>query len=332
MDDATITDSANRLTAEMAEYPYGPRPHGPASKADRIGPTPSNELLVVTSEAWLLLAIAIGSVFAVGNFAICPLGEALGRPDWRAVPVFVLFGGIVAQAGLLSAAIVFGPGTFWRRMLICWGAGLSLWSCWAAGLGSVAFVKASYRSSAGEVLPFISFSLPLLALAIQSPLWFFRCYLGWRLVPSNRQQETSRPLSIGDYFLGTAIAAVSIASARLAPQPQWDMSSYWPVWAIVFASVAGMSLVSIIPAMLLMFRWRDWRAAFFLLVLYGFVAGVTTIAIVSAIFGPPGGPSPQWQLIAIMVVFVSLAVFLGAVMMTARGLEFELVLGNRPHA
>src|SRR5439155_7065071 len=101
-----------------------------------------------------------------------------------------------------------------------------------------------------ERLHFFVLALPLTALAIQSPLWFFRGYLGWRLVRVNRQEPSTASLSIADYFRGTAIAAAAIACAKLARNTDAS-DAYWPIWGIFFASAAGASLISVVPAMLL---------------------------------------------------------------------------------
>jgi hypothetical protein len=183
-----------------------------------------------------------------------------------------------------------------------------------------------------EALRFSILSLPLAALAIQSPLWFARCYLGWRLTSPRAGHLLDRPLSIGDYLVGTTVVAVSITCARLAPPADWNVSGYWPVWAIVCACFAGGSALSIIPALLAIFRLRDWRIGLALLMLYGLVAGLVTLASILKAFGAPGGPGPMWVRAGLVSVFVWLAGFLAAPMIVARKLGFELVLSRSPPA
>jgi len=233
-----------------------------------------------------------------------------------------------SQGGLVSAALVFGPGSFWLRTVCCWGASLLLWGSWAAGvLAYVYFQRWRSPPDWRETLQFVGLSLPLIALAIQSPLWFARGYLGWRLTRSNRSDESTRPLSIADYLIGTAVAAVSVTFARLAPPSNWIIPSYWPIWAVVFACVAAASLLGVIPAVVLIFRWRDWRIGFCVFLLYGTVTGVTAVTVLFAVLGPPGGPTPSmWEMIGMVVIFISLAVFLGAGMAVARGCDFSLVM------
>ena len=316
--------AGNPQSGDQVEYPYGPRP--PSTTDSPVWPQAAPEAPLAGSEGPLVVAIGLGVIFASGNFAVCPLMAAFNRADWGALPVFVLIGAILAQAGLLSAGLVFGDGSLWVRMIVCWGTAVFLWGCWAAGRLTVALFCV-WSFDWGEQLRFGVLSIPLVGLAIQSPLWLVRCYLGWRLTRSGTGASAVRPLSIGDYLIGTAVTAVSITCARLAPQPDWDNSSYWPAWAIVFASIAGASLLSVIPAMLAMFRLRDRRLGLYLLLGYGFVAGMTTLAILIRVFGFPGGPG-AWRAVAVVVVFVSLAGCLGLGMKAARDLGFELVLSR----
>jgi hypothetical protein len=269
--------------------------------------------------------------FAAGNFVVCPLIEFAKRPlDWRMLPVFVLIGAIGAQAALLSAVLVFGNGRFWARFACCWAVGALLWSCWAAGLLSLAILdRRGWSSQWREWLWFGALALPLAALAVQAPLWLARGYLGWRLMSPRTAHIPDRALSIRDFFIGTVVVAVSVTCARVAQPISADASAYWFAWAIALGCFAGVGLLGIVPALLAMFRLPDWRIGVFLLVLYGLVAGAAVIGTLTAIFGSPGGPSPQWQLLSIVLVFVSLGACLGIAMKVARDLGFQLVIGSR---
>src|SRR4029078_1597207 len=95
------------------------------------------------------------------------------------LPIFGLFGAMLAEVGLLCTWLVFASGSFWFRAASSGAAALILWICWAAGL-----LLAAWIDSWGiglEMLPG-SFVLPLVALATQSSLWLARCYSAWRLV------------------------------------------------------------------------------------------------------------------------------------------------------
>lgn len=316
--------------SEAEDYPYGPRPPVlPESCHVNEEQTPSPECLTKGKERALVACIGIGLAFGIGNFATFPLCW-LVTPQQPGFPlVFILFGAICAQGGLISASLVFGPGRFWIRTVCSWGASAFLWACWATGL--LAFVYFHRRRSPGDwrdMLQFGGLSLPLIALAIQSPLWFARGYLGWRLTRSDGSETAARPLSIGDYFVGTAVTAVSVTCAQLGRPSQWVVPAYWPVWAIVFACVAAASVLGVIPAMLLIFRWRDWRIGFCLLVLYGTGVGVMTVSILCAVFGPPGSTTPMWELVGMVIIFSSLAVFLGTGMIVARVCGYSLVIGR----
>src|SRR6476646_6390582 len=99
-------------------------------------------------------------------------------------------------------------------------------------------------------------SLPLAVLAIQLPLWFARTYLGWRLTIHEPGPLTPLPFSIRDYFLGTAIVAVSITFARLARPATWPLDDYWRGWAIAFCIFTIGSLAAVLPAMYFTIRVR----------------------------------------------------------------------------
>jgi hypothetical protein len=314
---------------EAGEYPYGPQAPvipGTPTANDKEALMEGQGPFAETRGLALVALIGVSLCFGIGNLATFPLAWYADSGGSLEMLVFILIGAIFAQGGLVSAAIVFGPGSLWIRTVCCWSVSLLLWGCWAFGLLAFRHLAPS-RSPPDwrETLQFVGLSLPLVALAIQSPLWFSRNYLGWRLTRSNQSNESARPLSIGDYLMGTAVTAVSVTFARMAPPSNWIFPGYWAVWAIVFACVAAASLLGVLPAMVLLLRWRNWPIGYCVFLLYGTVAGVTTVAILFAVLGPPGGPSPMWEVIGMCVMYISLAVFLGAGMAVARGYGYSLV-------
>jgi hypothetical protein len=312
-----------------AEYPYGPQ--APVLPVPKELP-PLRFIPIPRSFLGLALIVA----FVTGNCAVMPLMHVFDGPNWKAISVICLAAAMMfAQAGLLCGAFAFVQAPLLKRAAVCWGAGVVLLICWAEGLLLFLYLEHGWRIGLTEddshALQFVGLSLPLIALAIQSPLWFFRVYLGWRLVRTEAADSHERPLSIGDYLIGTAIAAVCITLAQIAPQPAWVDAEFWPRWAIVFASVAGVSLVSVIPAMVVMFRFRNWLLGLLLLVAYGLVAGIVTVSIFIAF--DPGmrrGLSPSQIGVTIVVVFMfaAFAVFLGAGMKAMRDMGYSLALGR----
>jgi hypothetical protein len=313
---------------EIAEYPYGPTQTAVSISASSEVNTTLRWESSVDDGGWLPI-VALAFVFAIGNFASCPLMHVVRNDPWATICTFLLFGATLAQGGLLSAAIVFADASFSIRTAYCWSAGLFLAGCWAAGFLTLVATHASgWPQQWWEPVSFYALSLPLAVLAIQSPLWFARGYLGWRLTPF-AMKNAPRPLSIRDYLAGTAVAAISVGCARMAAPPQWQTASFWLAWTIFFAAVAAISLLSVVPAMLLMFRSRDCRIGFCLLLLYGTVAGAITVTIILVLAGPPGGPGSAIRAaICVTTTFASLAAFLGAGMKIARDCGYTLVMGR----
>src|SRR5262245_45817725 len=93
------------------EYPYSPQPPT-LPKLDPPAPWPTFEPKL-PSLIWVLAA-----TFGFVNLAILPLTEFFAPNRWGGFWIFVLVGGIPAQAGLLSLWLVFGDDSFARRALI----------------------------------------------------------------------------------------------------------------------------------------------------------------------------------------------------------------------
>jgi hypothetical protein len=219
---------------------------------------------------------------------------------------------------------------------MCWCVAILFFGCWEIGL--MIYLGLRYFDNSlgpqgvgeyGDAIQFIGLSIPLLALAIQAPLWYFRIYLGWRFINPDRATVPTRPLAIHDYFIGTAIAAFSLACARIAAPPAWINDSYWSVWAIVFASVAGMSLASL-PALIMVFRIRNWAVGLFLIGLYAFACQFPVI-IALAIFDTSFRNQlfrSGWLLdfVFMSVLLVVFGLFLGVGIKVLRDLGYSLTL------
>jgi len=307
------------------DYPYGPQP-AVVLVADRADTSEG-------FESWLPLqgkrlktigAIGLGLFFAAVNLIVCPFMAVLDGPanDWQVLPVFVLAGAILAECGLLSAWLVFSSGRFWFRAAGCWAVAMGLWLCWGAGLLLAAWID-SWQLE--EEMLSVSLGVPIVALAVQSTLWCARCYFGWLVVHRTNEISNNSQLSIRDYFVGTAIVAISVTFVRLGRPTNVQPNDYWAVWSVAFLCFAAGGLLGVVPAMLLIFRVRDWRLGLAMFMLYGLVVSVGIVGIFDA--ASPTRPS-VFDYVAMMVIFVSLATCLGAGIAVARLCGYSLIMGR----
>jgi hypothetical protein len=324
---------ADSQSVDLAEYPYAPQPP--------LFPAPAAERAEVSAEVPFrktssILAILLVIAFAWCDFSIIPLMEAANGPaNLAAILMFALMGTIFAQAGLVSLAAVFSEAPFWRRLIGCGSAVIVLWGIWELGfIASQLYEGWSWRSDGDyvDVIRYTGLALPLAAIAIQWPLWFFRLYLGWRLHKIELPESTGRPLSIRDYLIGTAIAALAVTFARLAPPESWDLTDYWPGWLLFFGIAGALSLAFVVPAILLMFCVSDWRIGYCLVIAYGLVTGGVFLGMVlyfdENFRGNIRTWNGVWEALSIVVAFVTFGIFFGAGLKAARNLGFELVVGR----
>lgn len=276
--------------------------------------------------------IVLAALFATANAAIMPLTEVFQQRDWGAVWVYMSAGLMTAQAGALPFWLVFGRESFLVRLVVFWAAAVGLFGCW--GLGFLVWCRLSPNNFHWpDPVHFFVLSLPLAALAIQLPLWPLKLYFGWSLVREGDAESapSDRPLAIRDYLLGTAIVAISVGLARLAPDRL--ESEFWLAWLIFAASIAGTSLVSIVPAMLLMLRGASGRRGAALMMVYALgAAGIT--AIVVAAINPffrrqLSSPRQWWELVGTLLVFLAFAAGLSGAMLAMRALGYRLRFGSQ---
>jgi hypothetical protein len=323
----TVAPSDDRLT----DYPYAPRP--PQYSAPRSELT---EALDVTrpERRFSLLAIFLSVVFLYGNAGIVPLMDDSTGMDWRVIGGLVLIGSAFAQIALACGTIVFLAAPYWSRLAFCWMAAIVLWGAWLTGLSAI-LLKHNDLEEALNIVRFMGLSMPLAAIAIQSPLWLFRLYLGWRIHDATVFSAPPQALSIRDYMLGTGMVALAITAARLARPEDWNLTDadYWPAWALFIGVVGAASLLSVPLASYLVLRVSRWWLGYGLLLLYGLGTAFVTMGVL-AIFVPDfrqelrsthGG----WIALGVSTVFVSFAALLGAGLKVARDLGYELVLARR---
>jgi hypothetical protein len=301
------------------EYPYRPQPPV-IDVGDDVVVRFISQPLQIFGIKQVVAVVCLATFFAGINLVICPALELCDGPlEWHHLPVIALFGGILAEGGLLSACLVFFAGPFWLRGAICWAIGAILWSAWTMGLVFVVYLHGDW-GSIGEMLQVGALSLPLAVLAIQLPLWFARTYLRWRLTIRHPETLTTPPFSIRDYFVGTGIVAVSITFARLARPATWPLDDYWPGWAVAFCIFTAGSLAGVLPTMYFTLRLRNLWLAIGLLSLYALAVASLIAYILNAIDSSIGA----LETAAIMTFIVSLPAFLSLGFVIARACGYVL--------
>jgi hypothetical protein len=273
-------------------------PHEPAISAGPVELPPDDRSL-----AWPWL-IGFAAVF---NFFFCPVIVGAERSEvvWLIAAIGV--GVLAGEFGLATWWLVWGPGSFARRLLIHWGVASGLFVPWALGLGLVMAAHRDAQMIPKTVVASLC-SLPILSLAAQIPLWPLRTYLGWRIerqLVRGDASDTSQSLTIRDILWATVATSVSLASLRLnfllteTYEPQ-----FWASWGLAVAVVAVISALSLLPAAVIAFRIQETFAAAAALAGYALLAWIATCVIVAAV---SQGSAPPEGYIAILFCVGSFA-------------------------
>ncbi len=252
--------------------------------------------------------------------------SGIGPNDPQAALVFMCVGAIGAQGALHAVWCVLAPVGFIKRLAVGVGTGLILFGAWALGfLVSEKFLPPDFR----EIVRTGLLCLPLMAIAIQSPLWLARTCFGWRVA---RGGDPSRPsggatFALRDIFIATAVVALALSAARLAvPDSVSSDDEFLLPLAITVLAAAGISLLTTLPAVVATLRARRIWLALPAALLLDVMIVVGFIEIVSAIEGSP----PPWQAYVFLAYMaVSFFVCLSGVLLVARGLGFRLSWGRR---
>jgi len=285
---------------QPADYPYGPRP----AVLPKYTPPPA---LSGGLEPWLATAIAVGALFAVCLafnalmpivlFKMEPGGEALGG---------IAAGIFATQFAALCGGLVFGEGRFWLRLVIAWALGYSLGIVFLVGISQMQ----TYINLSDELQAFCC-ATPLVALAAQLPLWAFKTYFSWRIARPVENLTRMRPLSIGDILVGTAVAALTVAAVRFIPHIDPKDNEFWIAWAIGVASVAGISLISILPAVYFVLRVESRLSGTILYAFYTVLAIGLTVAIIAYVNRKSPPPGDFWIVMWTMLPTLAARLFGG---------------------
>lgn len=303
-------------TATAAVYPYAPQSADPTFPSPRPDAPPAFDI----QPPWLpLLLLAVLGLLA--DVAVLPLMEVFNSNDWGAVWVYASAGVILAQAGAISAFLVWTRARFWVRLAGHWAVAAMAVAAWVAG----AIVSGEFEPE----MEFLLLSLPALALAMQIPLWLTRLYLGWHFVPAASVPVSSQhfasvreSLSIRDFFVGTLLVAVSLGFLRVGATIEDDI---WIVMAVATPVAMFATSFSVIPIGRLLMSEFDWRLGIVFIALETTIAAVVIVAVV---FWMETG-ARMWDLFGIAIIVFAFAATLSAAALAARFADYRLIT-NRP--
>jgi hypothetical protein len=220
--------------------------------------------------------------------------------------------------------LVFGPGLLLRRLVVHWSIVFGLFVPCAIGL---AIFTGESPPDIVQVWSVVLLALPVVSLAAQLPLWPLRTHLGWRVevVKEQKSAKALQPLSIRDLLLATVVVAVSLTGVRVlqsvvgASRAQSE-SSFWIAWITAVVVIAGVSTVSLPPALWFMLRIKDTRTAVRALYGYAVLAATLTLTLASLIasrFVPAG-------MFALATAVLSFAATLSLPLFIVRGRGYRL--------
>ena len=302
----------SELSRSPQTYPYDPQPAAIPPGVDGK-PWPRRE-----HPPTFLVELGILAVCVAFN-ALMPCLISAIRPE--PVPFIALtMGALISQLAALCALLVFGEFAFWQRLLVVWSVGYGL---------AMSFVTGIYLADGppnfGEVLRVMFCGLPLVALAVQLPLWGARLYCGWRIARPDAAPN-QRPLSIGDILSGTAIAAVTVGLVRFVVDSPGSDSSFWIGWAIAVPAIAGISLISILPAMFLILRLN--RPLIGGAVLFGYAVLASIVTILGLAYFNRRTPPPREVFLIFPLMIGALASSLGGLLGLIRYQGYRLMFAG----
>jgi hypothetical protein len=228
---------------------------------------------------------------AIFNLLALPLTRGLFELGPRLIMILapIIPGILAGQIGVLALWLVWGRGSFVRRLAMHWLIMLGLFLTFAIGL---VIATAEPDGDPGdmiiEVLQMVVCSLPLACLAAQLPLWPLRTHFGWRVDRTNTDQpdQPPQPLAIRDLLLATVITSVSLACIRLTPLENRELdATFWLGWCVGGLSIAGLSTISLLPVLVITLRCQDASSAVAWLCGYVALAVVVVLAALAASFG-----------------------------------------------
>ena len=129
-------------------------------------------------------------------------------------------GGVWAELAVLSVWAVFGPQSLVIRWPTVVLATAMLYGCLLIGIDAPRGVMAEASR--------VAFAIPLVSLAMQSPMWILKLLVGVRIVGKFAENDKGggHPLRIRDLLCGTAFIAVSLGLVRFAGGNERPMADW----------------------------------------------------------------------------------------------------------
>ncbi|MEE8452668.1 MAG: hypothetical protein V3R99_12160 [Thermoguttaceae bacterium] len=267
------------------------------------------------------------SLLAFVDFAVGPLMRWIGPNDPAAAIVYMCFGAIGAQAGLHSVWCVLAPVGPVKRLAT--GVGTALLFLVAGALAYLVNASEySFRySHYWEDIRVASLSLPLVALAVQLPLWAARIWCRWHVVhvADPPGQSTYKALGIRDILVATGVVAMALSAAQLAtPDGVSNGAAVLLPLLTVAGAAAAISLFTTLPVVAAtLHASRPWRAIICVLLLQVMILlGILSIVALFDVFRTKGG-------VSLTFVAIGFVACLNGVMMAARALGYRLLWGRQ---
>ena len=195
------------------------------------------------------LIVALLAMAAGANLLLPPMLDVSQPLVWAAAAGGLMWGLPFAELGLLAIWASLGP----RKALVQLPATMlvlfGLYAAFLLGLLRMEGWSQPVRDMGRGVL-----FLPLLFLAVQSPLWVFRILGGHRIaLRTDREQPSpigSRQVGLRHLLAATAVVAVALSLARVGiPKPTRAASGPDPAFALLAACLlcGAWSALSILP-------------------------------------------------------------------------------------
>jgi hypothetical protein len=278
----------------------------------------------------MALALCAFAAIDVMPLVVIEIFENFGGRPSNLLVILTLapWGGmIVGEFIVFAVLLVWSRGNFILRLVIHWVLAIALYSCWAAGLMVVSSIEDWGTASTREAMRAVLMALPVVCLAVQTPLWCLRIYAGWRLEDCSSETGSPSPsqVSIGDILFGTAIVAVSLAMWRaMFDNPNRFTSGFWIFWAVASPVIALISILTVAPLVRLILGLQNASLAIVGLVVYWLILGLLNLAIVLCFL--PG----EWRDLTLLFSLLTLTGFatVSIPLWLARSAGYRLRIGN----
>jgi len=267
---------------------------------------------------------ALTAATAAIDFLLWPLASAVdgGMLSWLMFEPLVI-GLLLGQIVGLAMWLVWGEGTFVRRLIVHWVVGLGLMAAVLLGVAAT-MAGISWPVDLADVskgVAVIVCALSVLSLAAQLPLWPLRAYFGWCVERQNLAVPAhSQPLSIRDLLLGTGVVGVTLGLARAILR--FDNVGY--VWAelgmAAFAAFLASLLIGL-PATICVLRSEDLLKGG--VVLGGYLA-VGLLLVVGVPCAYSATLPPIEALFALLIVLLAFTATLAAPLLVLRASGYRL--------